>query len=51
MDEVLAEVYPASAYYIEQVKRKQASGVYPLEAAACFCGRSDGRRYCARDGS
>jgi SAM-dependent methyltransferase len=41
--EVLAEVYPASAYYIEQVKRKQASGVYPLEAAACFCGRTDGR--------
>jgi len=40
---VLAGVYPASAYYIEQVKRKQASGVYPLEAAACFCGRTDGR--------
>lgn len=41
--DVLAEVYPASAYYIEQVKRKQASGVYPLEAASCFCGRRDGR--------
>lgn len=42
-ESVMAEVYPASAYYIEQVKRKQASGVYPLEAAACFCGRSDGQ--------
>lgn len=42
-EHVLAEVYPASAYYIEQVKRKQAQGVYPLVASSCFCGRTDGR--------
>lgn len=42
-EHVLAEVYQASAYYIDQVKRKQAQGVYPLVASPCFCGRTDGR--------
>ena len=39
----MVEAQPASTYYIEQVKRKQALGVYPLEAADCFCGHTDGQ--------
>lgn len=47
--DVIAEVSPASAYYIERVKRKLATGVYPLESVACFCGRMDGQMVSSTD--
>lgn len=43
MDAVEAVVSPAATYYIERVKRKQATGVYPLEPVACFCGYEGGQ--------
>ena len=46
---VLAEVQPASAYYIDRVKRKQASGVYPMEEASCFCGHARGHTVAQTD--
>lgn len=35
---VAARLAPAAQYYIEQVKRKMATGIYQTEPVACFCG-------------
>lgn len=43
MDVVEATVHSTAAYYIERVKRKQATGVYPTEPVACFCGYGGGQ--------
>jgi len=43
IDSMLAEVRPAASYFIERVKRKQATGIYPTEPVACFCGNPDGQ--------
>ncbi len=42
IDSMLAEVRPSASYFIERVKRKQATGLYPTEPVACFCGNPDG---------
>src|SRR5690349_20038495 len=47
--DVLAEVAPASAYYIDRVKRKLATGTYPTESVACFCGHTEGVLVCQED--
>lgn len=47
--DVLAEVAPASAYYIDRVKRKLATGAYPTESVACFCGHTEGVLVCQED--